>query len=179
MKKNYKSCSMKFQRIARFFHWYRCLVITMGLICTMHFAYSQVTIDGPTCVSAGVQYEYIISGSNWGSNTYMSWCLTGGIIAGTTNSCKSGTPVVYVYVIWNSGISSGTVSLNTSIGDAPNLQVNIVPALQSGTISSSTQSINYNTIPSASIALRQAEEAALLLIAINGNHPLTEPIIVI
>jgi hypothetical protein len=111
-------------------------------------AYSQVTISGPACVAAGVQYEYIISGGNWDNSTYMSWCLTGGVIAGTTNSCKSGTPVVYVYVIWNSGITSGTVSLSTSIGDAPNLQVNIVPALQGGTISSSTQSINYNTVPS-------------------------------
>ncbi|HEY6974655.1 MAG TPA: hypothetical protein VH396_00105, partial [Chitinophagaceae bacterium] len=80
----------------------------------------------------------------------MNWCLTGGVISGTSNTCKNGTPVVSILVVWNSGITSGVVSLNSSIGNAT-LNVTIVPALQPGTINaaSKTQNINYNSIPGA------------------------------
>src|SRR6516165_649967 len=76
---------------------------------------AQVSINGPTCVATSTDYTYTISG-NWNGSTWMTWCITGGYITTTFNSCASGTPLPQVHVTWTS--SSGSVSLSTANGNA-------------------------------------------------------------
>lgn len=105
---------------------------------------AQASITGPSCVSAGQVYQYQISG-NWNSTTNMQWCVTNGVISGTSNTCVSGKPKPTVQVVFNSG-SSGTVSLTSTIGNA-SFNVTITAALQPGSISNATQNIIYETVP--------------------------------
>ena len=67
---------------------------------------SQVSITGPTCVVPGVIYQYQIQG-NWDSTSTMQVCLSGGVIADSTdtNICTpaGGAPLSSVLVIWNGG----------------------------------------------------------------------------
>src|SRR4051812_12779070 len=70
---------------------------------------SQISITGPSCVTPGTSYQYIISG-NWNQKTSMSWSITGGVITGTTNSFTSGTPKPNIYITWS---ASGSLSLTT------------------------------------------------------------------
>src|SRR5215471_14995346 len=89
---------------------------TILLLATIFFFYQARTqsITGANCVKTdGTQYQYTISGS-WTSSTTMNWTLVGGVIAGTQNTTASGTPMPTIYVTWNSGVSSGSVSLTTS-----------------------------------------------------------------
>jgi RHS repeat-associated protein len=122
----------------------RILLISL-LVFSACVGYGQVSISGPTCVNPSTQYQYTISG-NWNSGTNMSWCISGGTIVGF-GTCRSGTPLPSVQVTWNTGITSGTVTLNSSIGNKT-LTVSIVAALAGGTIATNkTQTINYNHIP--------------------------------
>jgi RHS repeat-associated protein len=111
-------------------------------------ASSQLSITGNTCVATnGTQYQYTISG-NWTSSTTMTWSLTNGVIAGTSNAMKSGTPVPTIYVIWNSGVTSGKVTLTTSNPTGSTyINISTSTSLVGGTISNSSQTIAYNTIP--------------------------------
>src|SRR3954470_4855844 len=118
----------------------RLCFLIINCIVFAKFVSAQVSISGPTCVNAGTEYQYTISG-NWNTSTNMNWCLTGGLISGTTNTCKSGTPVVSILVIWKTGVISGVVSLTSSIGNAT-LNVSIVAPLQPGAISISSKTQN-------------------------------------
>jgi RHS repeat-associated protein len=109
--------------------------------------WSQITISGPTCVIAGTQYTYTISGS-WNSSYTMTWSSTGAFSGAST-----GTPLPQVHITWNSG-SSGNVNLNMKnpVTDqtwfAPQLNITIAAAFTVGPIiSGSPQSIPYNTLP--------------------------------
>ena len=107
---------------------------------------AQFTITGPTCVTAGTQYAYTISGS-WTNATNMQWCVTNGVITGGSGGCRSGTPLPQVFVTWNSA-SSGTLSLSTTNPNgSANKAVTISTTLVAGTISNTSQTINYNTLP--------------------------------
>ncbi len=123
----------------------RKLLLILLLVFTGFLGKSQVNISGPTCVNPSTQYQYTISG-NWSQGTNMSWCISGGTIVGY-GTCRSGTPLPSVQVTWNTGISSGTVTLNSSIGNKT-LSVSIAATLSGGTISTNkTQTINYNHVP--------------------------------
>ncbi len=106
------------------------------------------SISGTTCVVPGTSYQYTFGGS-WTSSTTMNWSVSGGVITGTYNTYQSGTPLVRIYVTWNSGITSGNVSCSTSnpFASAVYLYVTASSSLQGGSISNSSQTINYNTIP--------------------------------
>jgi RHS repeat-associated protein len=103
--------------------------------------FSQFSITGPTCVVAGTQYTYNISGP-YTNQTNMNWNQT----TGTINGSSSGTPLPSIHVTWS---VNGTVKVTTSnpTGSAT-LSVTIINPLAPGTISPLSQSINYNTIPS-------------------------------
>lgn len=126
-----------------------CRKAVLAAACCFIFlpALAQVSISGTTCVSTGVQYRYTISGS-WNSSTYMSWCVSGGVISGYSG-CASGTPLPSIYITWNSGISSGTIDLSTSSGNA-SLTVSVAPSLNPGSITSNaSQTIAYGATPAA------------------------------
>ncbi len=104
---------------------------------------SQMVITGPTCVVAGTQYTYTVSG-NWNSSTHMVWSVSNG----TINGSSSGTPLPQIHVTWSSG--NGIVMLSTTSPTYnPTLNVTVASALTAGTISNPSQNINYNTVPAA------------------------------
>jgi hypothetical protein len=123
----------------------RKLLLIFSLIFLAGASFAQVTISGPTCTNPSTQYQYTISGS-WGQTTNMSWCVSGGTIVGF-GTCGSGTPLPSIQVTWNTGVTSGTVTLNSSAGNST-LNVSVIATLNGGAISSNkTQTINYSQIP--------------------------------
>jgi hypothetical protein len=125
-----------------------CLSILSGLFTLSCF--SQISLSGPTCVIPGVIYQYKVTG-NWDSTSTMQLCLSGGIIADSTdtNTCTpiGGAPLSAVLVIWSNN-SSGSLTLTSTKGNA-SLSVSITQALAPGVIDSTTkiQSITYDSIP--------------------------------
>src|SRR5579871_2123161 len=117
----------------------RVLSILIVILSSTQLAKGQYSITGATCVVAGTQYTYTISG-NWNNNTQMSWVITGGTISGPT----SGTPLPQVHVTWT---SSGTLQVNVPPSSGGSINVTLATTLVAGTISTTTQSINYNTVP--------------------------------
>ncbi|HKO81927.1 MAG TPA: hypothetical protein VJU78_16085, partial [Chitinophagaceae bacterium] len=121
------------------------LGIILSLFLISSVAKAQISISGQTCVTPGVQYTYNISGS-WSSGWTMSWCVSGGTIVGF-GSCRSGTPLPSIQVIWNSGITTGSISLSCPGGN-PGKSVTASSILSPGAITAGNgQTIMANTIP--------------------------------
>lgn len=120
---------------------HRLTILILGMLLSFQSVFSQVSITGPTCAIIGNSYYYTISGA-WGGTTSISWCVSGGTIVGS-GSCKSGTGAAFaqIQVIWS---SSGTVTLNSSIGNTSKA-VTGTSALAGGTISANlTQTVTTN-----------------------------------
>jgi RHS repeat-associated protein len=113
------------------------LILITSLLLSTGNVYSQVSISGNNCVTAGVQYTYTISGP-WNMGTFMDWCVTGGTITGF-GSCRSGTPVPQIQVIFTAG-SGRKIDLNTSVGNAT-LNITVTTSLSAGTIGTTSQNI--------------------------------------
>jgi hypothetical protein len=116
-----------------------------GLVC------AQVTITGPTCVTAGTVYQYTVQGA-WDSASTMQVCITGGIIAdsGISSNCTSQSqPQGAVRVIWNDS-TGGSISLTSPKGNA-SLQVAVATTLQPGVIDSLAciQEVDSGSVPQA------------------------------
>ncbi len=104
-------------------------------------ASAQTGIGGPTCIAAGSTYLYNL----FSSAGNFSWTITGGVNA--ANGQSSGAIAASggsINVTWNT--SSGHINLTASNGSSV-LNVSSAPALASGMISNTQQTINYNTIP--------------------------------
>jgi len=95
--------------------------------------YAQVTVTGPTCVTPGILYKYIVTGVAPGSSN-MQICITGGLIANTDSSCHQGVPVSSVKIIWNTTIT-GNIAVSGSGGNY-SLDVNKAKDFQAGKIDS-------------------------------------------
>src|SRR5258705_13403856 len=107
------------------------LFISAFLILFLHiYSFSQVAVNGPTCVVSNLEYQYRITG-NWDSSSVMQVCVSGGtIISGATN-CQNGSPSSQVRIIWNA--LNGILQLSSSKGDTT-LQVRLTSALAGGSI---------------------------------------------
>jgi len=108
---------------------------------------SQVTLTGPTCVTPGTVYQYIIS-ALWDSASTLRVCVSGGKIAGTNDTCTgNAAPIPFVQIIWDSA-GSGSINLSSSAGSAQ-VAVNIVLPLTGGAIVDSCRkiTIGYDSIP--------------------------------
>src|SRR5579862_2782522 len=126
-----------------------CFAISLVIILNSLSVIGQVSISGPTCVIPGVIYQYTISGS-WDPNSTMQLCVSGGIIADSTDTTTctpaGGAPLSAVTVIW-SGNSNGLLTLTSSIGNT-SLNINLTQALAPGVLDSTGyQAIAYDTIP--------------------------------
>lgn len=107
-------------------------------------------ITGPTCVTPGTTYQYLISGQ-WDVNSTMQVCLKGAVIQGLNGTCTgNSTPASAVLVIWNAGVTQGSLNLSSTAGNAT-LAVSVTPPLQAGSITtaSKVQAVGYNSIPAA------------------------------
>lgn len=96
-------------------------------------ANAQIKIDGATCVLAGLQYQYLISGINTDS-VAVRICVTGGTITGSDSTCTEGT-LPYVQITWNDS-SAGSISVSSVQGNG-SFDVNVTNPLLPGSIDSS------------------------------------------
>jgi len=105
------------------------------LLSMMGFAgHAQVGISGPTCVTPGTVYQYLITG-NWDSTAFMSICINGGIIQTSGDSCTpQGAPVGQVLVSWTT-MGNGTIVVTSSLGNA-GMNVTVVAPLTPGSMDS-------------------------------------------
>ena len=73
-------------------------------------AWSQASISGPSCVLPGDSYgPYTINGASWW-NSNDKWCVTGGTINSTGNSCVNNIGAPSIGITWNTGITTGTIA---------------------------------------------------------------------
>lgn len=113
-------------------------------------AIGQVSVSGPTCVLPQVIYQYNISG-NWDSTSTMQACLSGGVIADSTNSktcTANASPRTSILVIWNNP-GNASITVTSSIGNNT-ININVTSPLSPGSIDtvSGRQTIFYDSIPS-------------------------------
>jgi RHS repeat-associated protein len=116
------------------------LVWTLFLTLSLSSGFSQMSISGPTCVTAGTQYNYTIAG-NWTNSTNMSWSVEGGTISGSA----SGTPLPQIHVTFTAGGYVKVVTTNPS--STTTLNVGIALNVYGGVITNPTQTINYGALP--------------------------------
>jgi hypothetical protein len=102
-------------------------------------ANSQVTITGPTCVTADIQYQYIVHGA-WTAGTTSSICIAGGKFGGTDSTCSSGGPVSVINVTWDSAYDQGQITLQSSAGNF-NISVSIAKRLSGGEVEASSKQL--------------------------------------
>jgi hypothetical protein len=108
----------------------------------------QVTLSGPTCVVPGTMYQYLISGP-WDSASKMQVCTQGAVIAQLNGSCTAnGSPQSAVLVSWNTGITTGSLTLSSSSGNS-SLAVSITAPLRGGVVTavSRLQAIGFLAAP--------------------------------
>jgi RHS repeat-associated protein len=70
---------------------------------------AQYQITGNTCVLSGPYYgPYTITGGSW--STADKWCVSGGTINVTGNSCIFNNGAPSIGVTWNAGVTTGSIS---------------------------------------------------------------------
>src|SRR6185312_1812022 len=115
--------------------------------------FSQLDISGQTTVTGGSSYNY--NGTYNNSFTYSysgsyTYSISGGVVTGTTNTSKSGTAsgvigTASVVVTWTS--THGTLTLSCNLGNKT-INVTVIAPLDPGTLSPSSQTINYGATSS-------------------------------
>jgi hypothetical protein len=129
--------------------WIRILALIILFLPAQGFmGYGQVYVAGPSCVVPATEYQYNLS-SNWTDTSQIQVCITGGVFAGSGDSCYNGTPLRMVRVVWND-TTVGRLYISSSAG-VGTLNVNMTHALQGGKIDSTAaiQVIQAGTIPSS------------------------------
>ncbi len=87
----------------------KLLVTSTMLVLILVKLQAQYQISGPTCALSGSYYgPYTISGGVWGAGD--QWCVTGGTINLTSNTCLSYNGTPSIGITWNTGTTSGTVT---------------------------------------------------------------------
>ncbi|MCU7551147.1 DUF6443 domain-containing protein [Chitinophagaceae bacterium LB-8] len=120
----------------------RLLISLSFLLAFSKSGFSQVYMGGPTCVQAGVENLYYLTG-NYSYSDYIQWCVYGGTSA-NGNQCESGYGLNYLMIKFT---TSGQITVYTPNG-AAFLNVTVTDALNSGSISSNgSQTITYNYTP--------------------------------
>jgi hypothetical protein len=130
--------------------WQNIFSTAATLLLSSFSSFSQVSVAGPACVTAGIEYQYNISANpDAVSASGMEICITGGTVAGWSSNCKSGLRADFIRVIWNYSTESGKIIINSSRGNASKI-IRITESLNAGHIDSSAlmQVIDFNMIPS-------------------------------
>ncbi|MCW3074641.1 MAG: repeat-associated core domain protein [Flaviaesturariibacter sp.] len=124
---------------------FKYLVLVVLLLGVTHVSKAQLSISGPTCVDAGLTYQYTASGAVAGTRT---WCITNGTFVGISGSCVSAVKnLTSVEVVWSGTATSGTLSFSNG-GFTTTITVTMTQPLDGGAISQGQgQTITYNTTP--------------------------------
>jgi hypothetical protein len=119
------------------------LILFSSIVYNRSFA--QATLHGPACTVPGTEYQYNIGGLNTSDST-VSICLQGGVMAGTVVRCQYGLPVPMIRVVWKD-TAAGVINLSWSGGNT-SLTVGITRPLQGGAIDSAAawQTVQSGTI---------------------------------
>lgn len=136
-----------------------CCLLTLFVLNSQN-TIAQVSISGATCVVSGgeVGYLYNATGSMSDQDVF-SWKVTGGTVVGSENSATNGSVIASgstIRIIWNKGVSNGTIKLtNSRLGDSE-LSVKIVDfpnsiSLPNGLINVGTTITITGSGPSSSI----------------------------
>ncbi|HWK02143.1 MAG TPA: DUF6443 domain-containing protein [Puia sp.] len=111
-----------------------CTTVIVCLFSSLSFGQS---VTGPTCVLAGGNNYYTVTGFNG------QLCVTGGVVIHYTSCIATATPSVHI--LWNTGITTASIALTGY--PSKTLNITVAPTVQGGTPTTSTQQINYNAIP--------------------------------
>jgi RHS repeat-associated protein len=122
-----------------------CLMLAC-MVFSLTKTHAQVSISGPTCVVGGgtTGVSYSISG-NYQMTDNLSWSISGGVVAGTSNTGKSGTVGSIgpsIRIVWT-GTGTGSVSVTESRLGSSNKSVTIITI--NNTLSPASQLVNYGT----------------------------------
>ncbi|MEP6747510.1 MAG: DUF6443 domain-containing protein [Bacteroidota bacterium] len=127
----------------------KLLIVLFLMLFSSASVCSQYQITGFTPVLPGINYgPYTISGGAWATGDH--WCVTGGTINGTTNTCMNNTGTPSIGVTWNTGITSGTVAYYLSGAGSPVVTYNVCivnNALNSTTINAQFAPDYYPFVP--------------------------------
>ena len=119
----------------------------LGVTGILSPVFSQNNISGPNCVFGGGTYNYLISAYYSGSTTFHYSISNGVLSTGGTSGNHTGPGVASVSIIWNSGLTTGSIILTSPNGFT---QYNVTGASTptAGSITSGgSQNLNYNTVP--------------------------------
>ena len=86
------------------------LIPLLCIILSFQTTLAQTVISGSTCVIAGAQYNYVLSG-NYTVNIVREWCVTNGTIVGGSGNCSSSNGYTSISIIWNNGATNGSLSM--------------------------------------------------------------------
>lgn len=108
---------------------------------------AQLSMSGSNCVVNGgtTGYQYTISGA-WQPQYTISWTINGGVIAGTSNTTKSGTIASIgpsIRVVWNANPASASVQVTVQVLGSNTKTVTVITI--PNTVSPSSQVVPYNS----------------------------------
>jgi hypothetical protein len=111
----------------------RYLQFFIFLLLGLHsVSYAQIKIDGPTCVTTGIMYQYNFTGKI-DSTARMEICITGGSFENNSKECIRGKTLSYVRIIWDGNSKRNFISLVSSSGKVF-LEAAITTSLSGGKI---------------------------------------------
>jgi hypothetical protein len=126
----------------------RYLQFFIFLLLTLHsVSYAQIKIDGPTCVTTGILYQYNFTGKI-DSTARMEICITGGSFENNAKECIRGKALSYVRIIWDGNSKRNFISVISSSGKVF-LEAAITTALAGGKIDdvSLLQNVDAASLP--------------------------------
>ena len=118
------------------------VLVFFGLTCQ-----AQLSMSGSNCVVNGgtTGYQYTISGA-WQPQYTISWTISGGVVAGTSNTTKSGTIASIgpsLRVVWNANATGAYVQVTVQVLGSNTKTVTVVTI--PNTVSPSSQLVNYGS----------------------------------
>lgn len=128
----------------------KILVILFIIItgCSKSWAQTISGVPGPfTCVFEGNSCTYMISDFSTGSTD--KWCVIGGTLNGTTDSCISNTGSPVINVTWKPGVTNGKILYYKPANAATPTAVFNITVLKPGSIVTSNSSYSLPYIPQA------------------------------
>lgn len=127
-----------------------CLLFTIIFVERLR---AQTSIEGPTCIVAGQECQYVFRG-NWNDTGMVTVCVRGGDIQGSADSCRQGQGIRSVKIIWR-GTEAGYLSITAGQSTA-SIDVLVTEKLHGGLIDSAYQAqlVKPDSIPASVICAR-------------------------